>query len=166
MTTVKPSYAASAALTITLDGLAASSIYGRQSAVVDNTTNLYDDALLGVTIVTPASGTLSSTSPNVTVYLYAAMDATPHYTDGASGSDAAFTMPSQPNLIPFMVIGVGSASQALSGALTVYAGPRSVAAAFGGVLPSKWGIVAVNNLGVALGTGNAAAANGVTFTAA
>lgn len=162
MTTVRPAYGTATAVTITLDGLASGS--SRQSTAVDNTTALQDDYLIGVTIVTPASGTLSAT-PNVTVYVAPLMDGT-HYTDGCTGTDGAFTPPGQINSAVASVIGVGSASQALSAALTAYSLPFSVATLFGGVCPQKFVVWATNNLGVALGTGNAVTAVGVTYTAA
>lgn len=159
---VKPLYGTPTALTITLDALANGS--ARQSAVVDESTALNDDELLGCTITTPATGTLATGSPSVTLYVYALTDAT-HYTDGCTGSDTAFTVPSQVNMPPILVAGVGSSAQALSGALTVYAGPVSVAALFGGVLPQKWGVVAVNNVGVATGTGCSLTRTPVQFQA-
>lgn len=148
--TIKPLYSTATALTITLDSLANNA--ARQSAVVDESTALNDDELLGCTITTPATGTLATGSPSVTLYVYALTDAT-HYTDGCTGSDATFTVPSQVNMPPILIVGVGSSAQSLSSALTVYAGPVSVAALFGGTLPQKWGVVAVNNLAVATGTG-------------
>ena len=162
MLTVNSKYIAAAAITITLDALGNGS--SRQSAAYDNSTNLYDDVLVGVTIVTPASGTLAATAPNVTVYVSALMDGT-HYTDGCTGSDAAFTPPGQINSVPASVVGVGTASQVLSVALTAYGLPFSVAALFGGVLPQKFVVWATNNLGVSLGTGNAVTAVGIEWTA-
>jgi uncharacterized protein YaaN involved in tellurite resistance len=49
MTTDKISYSNSTAITITLNSLAHSLTVGRQSDVIDNSTNLFDDALVTVT---------------------------------------------------------------------------------------------------------------------
>ena len=160
--TVNSKYIAAAAVTITLDALTSGS--SRASTAVDNSTNLYDDYLVGTTIVTPASGTLAA-NPSVTVYVAPLMDGT-HYTDGCTGTDAAFTPPGQINSAVASVIGVGTASQVLSVALTAYSLPFSVASLFGGVCPQKFVVWATNNLGVALGTGNAVNAVGIEWTSA
>lgn len=163
MATVSAKYLAAAAVTITLDGLASGS--SQAGTAVDNSTNLYDDYLVGLTIVTPASGTLATGSPNVTVYVAPLMDGT-HYTDGVSGTDEAFPPPAQVNSAVAQVVGVGTSGQALGAAITAYSGAFSVASLFGGVCPQKFVIWATNNLGVALGTGNAATVAGVQWTAA
>jgi len=138
------------ALTITLDALANGS--SRQSVFVDNSTNAYVDYLVGVTIVSPASGTLSAT-PAVNVYVAGLVDAT-HYTDNCTGSDAAFTPPGSINSGTGTVVGLGTTSQVLGSAITAYSLPFSVAGLFLGKLPTKFCIWVTNNLGVALGTGN------------
>jgi hypothetical protein len=159
MPVVKADNQAVTSLTITLDALANGS--SRQSAVYDNSTNLYVDVLVAATVVTPASGTLAA-APSVIVYVAPLMDGT-HYTDGCTGADAAFTPPGQVNSAVASVVGVGTASQVLSVALTAYGLPFSVASLFGGVLPTKFAVWATNNLGVALGTGNAVSATPVYY---
>ena len=131
-TIFKPVYASAANITCTLNSLASAG--ARQSAVVDNTTNLYLDALV--------AGTLG-VSAVVSLYVYALSDGAA-YTDGATGSDAPFTLPTTPNLILLRQISVNTA------AVAVACSPASIALAFGGTLPPKWGIVVVNNTGLAL----------------
>src|ERR1700730_10819332 len=82
-------------ITLTTDSLAASTTVGRASTVVDNTSNLYLDALVSGVIVTSASALANSKT--VLVYAYADVDAT-HYTDSITGSDAGFTRTDPPNL--------------------------------------------------------------------
>lgn len=140
MADLKQAFGASTAITITLASLASGS--ARQSAVVDNASNLFLDVMVNLSVK------LASGSPGgertVYVYVYGSEDGT-NYTDNATGSDAAITMRSPTNLRPLGIINTPD-----SGALTYKSGPMSVAAAFGGVIPRKWGIVVVNNTGLAL----------------
>lgn len=151
-TTFKPVYAASAGITCTLNSLASAA--ARQSSVVDNTTNLYLDALVGGFFKT-ASGTLG-TSPVVSIYVYAITDGT-NYTDGATGSDAAYTMLTTPNLILAKQVAINTA------AVVAYFSPFSVALLFGGTMPSKYGLIVSNGTGLALDSaaGGALAYQGV-----
>lgn len=157
MATVKEALAAAAAITCTLDALASSATVGRSSTAVDNTANLYLDALVGATIVL-AAGTPAN---DQVVYLYAyGLTDGVHYTEGVTGTDASFTINSPTNL---RLIGVVPTP---TGGLTYYTGPFSVAGAFGGILPAKWGLVVVNNSGLSLATGNSLSYQGLTATVA
>lgn len=133
---IKNVYAAKATITCTLTSLANGS--ARESDVVDNTTTLYKDALLRIKTNGQASGT-----GVVRVFAYSALGDTT-YTDNATGSDASFT--------------AGIRNTAFLGAIqmnsgtAVTAGLFSVAAAFGGMLPSKWGLIVLNNSGATLST--------------
>lgn len=114
----------------------------RQSTAVDNTTNLFLDALVQVKIKTNASGTAGS--GYVAIYAAATADGGTDYTDGATGSDGGFTATSPPNV---RLIGI---INAVSNATTYVGGPFSVAAAFGGVLPDHWVIIVENQTGATL----------------
>lgn len=116
----------------------------RASTAIDNTTNLFADALVSVQVKTGGSG-VSSTG-TVNVYAYGTSDGGTTYTDGATGSDAAITLTSPPNA---RLIGV---INCVANATTYKGGPFSVAAAFGGSLPDHWGIVIENKTGAALDT--------------
>jgi hypothetical protein len=79
------------------------------------------------------------------VYAYAALEeATPVYPDAVTGSDAAITLdnPSQLQLIGVLTANVS--------AQVIKSNPMSVAAAFGGSMPERWGIVIRNFSGIAL----------------
>lgn len=156
MSAIKPSYAGAASIPITLTSLANNAC--RQSTVVDNTSNLYDDALVSVTVKTAGSGL--GTTPTVTVFVYAVGDGAA-YPDGVAGTDGAYTLVSPTNLIFAKILNVPSAS-------TSYVSePFSVAALFGGSLPSKWGIVVQNTSGNALdGAVGSASYIGVGYTVA
>lgn len=113
----------------------------RQSDAVDNTSNLYLDALVGIVVKTAASST--SASGFVAVYAYGTADGGTDYSDGASGSDGSITLTVPPNMRLIGVLNCVANS-------TTYKGLFSVAAAFGGVLPAKWGIVVENKTGATL----------------
>jgi hypothetical protein len=145
MATISMDYSAAQTVTITLgDGSAglANGAY-RQSSVVDNTTNKFVDALLGGFIRTGSvAPTVNST---IDVFVYGTYDGT-NYTSGCSGSDAAYTADGEEDELRFLTaITVDTSTD------TPYVfGPVSVAQAFGGVLPSKWGVVVRNGTGQAL----------------
>jgi hypothetical protein len=80
----------------------------------------------------------------VNVYAYGTADGGSNYTESATGTDGSITLVSPTNL---KLIGTIS-TPAIS--TTYKAGPFNVAAAFGGVLPEKWGIVIENNTGQSL----------------
>jgi hypothetical protein len=141
MTTSKSLLTSGNAITITLASLASAAY--RQSTVIDNTTNLYLDAMVQLSIKTGSTGT--SATGTVSVYVYGSANTGTNYTDGASGSDAAMTPTSPTNL---KLIGI---INAVANA-TTYTGNFNVGAAFGGYLPGKWGIVIFNNTGHALDT--------------
>lgn len=125
MATVKPSYTAAAAITCTIAAVATGST-GRRSAAIDNSTNLFDDALVHVTVT---CGTVS-TGGTIYVYAYASGDDGTTYETGGS-TDAAYTLRGDEHLIGTIA---GVTSTAVSGVF-------SVAKAYGGVMPRNWGII-------------------------
>ncbi len=150
--------AAATALTITLNSLGASATAGRQCTVVDNTSNLYDDALVEVIVSTSAS---ALAAPNaVNLYISGSGDSTNFDQDTAvmGASDAAYTIDAPTNLRLAAVINCSTSSK-------VYNKTFSVAQLFGGVMPNKWVLVVVNNTGQSLlGSGNSASYTGITYT--
>jgi hypothetical protein len=137
--TVKPAYAGSTStISVTLASLANSTTLStgyRQSAAVDNSTNLYLDALVTGKFTT-ASG--AGATGYVGVFLYA-WDGT-QYTNNATGSDAAYTADATANLLPIcppIAANVASSS--------FYLPPTYVAAGAGlPFLPQKWGLIIQN----------------------
>lgn len=133
---IKSVFGAKTTITCTLTSLA-NTTGGRESTVIDNTANLFLDALVRILTKGQASGVNL-----LDVYVYFSLaDAT--YTDGATGADAAFTVANRLN-----VKYLGSVK--MNAAVAVQAGPFSIAQACGGILPSKWGLIFVNNSGAAL----------------
>jgi hypothetical protein len=143
MAVVNFSYAAKTAITVTLTSITTGN--GRASTVIDNTTNKYLDAIVRVQTngQTGATGT-------VDIYVYSALGDTT-YTDGITGTDAAVTVANMLNAQYLDSVKMNTTT-AVSKTL------RSVASAFGGVMPDKWGLLFINNSG---GTLSATAGNHV-----
>lgn len=127
-------------ITITVASLANNA--ARESTAIDNSTNLFIDAEVFVKVKSAAASTSSTGS--VAVYAYGTVDGGTTYTEGATGTDAAITLTSPPNAPLIGVVNV------VANATTYRRGPFSVAAAFGGTLPEKWGIILVNLSGATL----------------
>jgi len=141
MSDIKTAYGTgNQAFTITLTSLANAAL--RESTVVDNTSNLFLDALVFVKVKANASGTAATGVVNV--YAYGTVDGGTTYSGSASGTDATYTptVPTQLRLI-------GTINVVANG-VTYNNGPFSVNQAFGGVLPAKWGIVVENLSGATL----------------
>jgi hypothetical protein len=140
-TTFKSLYGTSnQTITITVASLANNG--ARQSTVIDNSTNLFLDALVMVKVKTNAAGTSSTGS--VEVYAFGTADGGTTYTETAGASDAAITLTSPTNAVLVGIINT------VANATTYPSGPFSIAKAFGGVLPDHWGIVINNKSGAAL----------------
>jgi hypothetical protein len=152
MTTTKFSYASSTALTITLASL--SNANAQQSAFVDNTGNLYLDAMVGGEFTT-STGTLS-TPAFINVYIYALTDGT-NYSGGATGSNTSWSLPTYKNVTLAATVYINTAGT------IEYFSPRSVASCFGGVLPAKWGVIVENETGLSLSSGTVTY-TGITLT--
>lgn len=134
MASIKEALNTAGTLTCTLASLASASARG--STAIDNSSGLYLDAGVMVKIKTGASGV--SASGFVSVYAYGTVDGGTTYTDGFAGTDGAFTVSAVKLIGTF---------PAIANATTYTSQVMSVAAAFGGILPAKWGIVVQNNSG-------------------
>lgn len=152
MTTFREGYGASdQAVVIALNSLADGS--ARESDAVDNTADRFQDVLVAGKIKTGAAP--DQYGGDVIVYAYGSVDGGSTYTGGASGSDGAFSAEITLRIIDDVPVTNTSAAERLWG-------PVSVAGAFGGVLPDRWGIVVENQTGDALAaSGNSAWYQGV-----
>lgn len=157
MASTKVTHSSPVTVPITLTSLTNGSY--RQSTVIDNSTNGYIDAHIGGSIQT---GTTPTTNTNIEVYAYASYDGT-NYTAGCSGTDIAYTADGEEGLLKLLeVITVDVTSDQ-----DYVWGVVSVAQAFGGILPIKWGVVIKNGTGVnlnATGTNNEVQFTGITLT--
>ena len=150
--TVQPLYGSLQTLTITLAALA--NLAARESSAADNASGLFLDAMVQLAIQL-AAGTPTG-DKKIEVYAYASVNGT-NYTDNATGSDAAITLRSPTNL---QLLGTIECPDA--GGLTYRGVFPSIATAFNGILPYKWGIVVVNKTGLAFAaSGHSAQYRGV-----
>lgn len=139
MSDIKTKYGSSAQLlTCTLASLANNA--ARQATEVDNTSNLFLDALVQLTIKTGASGVTATGYINI--YVAGTVDAGTTYPDGVGASDAAAAVPLQMRPVAVM--------PAVAVATTYKSNPISIASAFGGAVPAKWVIIIENKTGGAL----------------
>jgi hypothetical protein len=153
MADIKQKFGATTAFTLTLASLASSATAGRESTKIDNTADLYLDALVSLNLAL-TTGTIGNDKAAY-VYAYGSLDNT-NFPDTVTGADAGITLndPTQLRLIGVINL--------LAQSTTYKGGPFSVAAAFGGVLPPYWGIVVRNYSGIALAaSGHAANWRGV-----
>lgn len=145
MPTASPAYQTPATLTMTLASLASDTnlVAGRASTSINNGSAGADaiDALVGGKVTT---GTSPTADRQIEVWAYGSYDGT-SYAGGATGSDANLTPQAKSLMRLLTVIPTSSTSNQL------YTwGPFSIAQAFGGAVPEKWGIYIVHNTGVAL----------------
>jgi hypothetical protein len=148
-------YAATATITCSIASLGSSSTFlaGRESTVINNTSNKYIDYRIGATITV---GTSPTADKEIRVYGYAALTDTPTYPDVITGSDAAATIVNTYILnSAFALLGVSSNDATSNNAY--FPKCLTVAEAFGHC-PTRWGLFIAHNTGVAL---NATAGNQV-----
>ena len=163
MATTKTAYSAATALTVTnLHSLASSATAGWQSSVVDNTTDLYLDAI--VQVVLDFANTAPANSKGAYVFAYGGLESGV-YSNPASGTQGSITLldvtTTPQNLRTLGFLPYTTADEVAEGS------PLSVAAAFGGVLPPYWGLVIINHSGAALAaSGNTVKWRGLTQTVA
>jgi hypothetical protein len=143
MSTIKSLYGSNnQAITCTITSLGSTN--ARSSAAIDNTSNLFLDALVTVKVKTANTGVATG---YVNVYAYGTTDGGTTYGGGEvnMGTDAGVTLTSPPNIV---LIGVLNAPATT--ATTYVLNAKSVAAGFGGILPDHWGIVVENKTGATL----------------
>jgi hypothetical protein len=143
-------YGSVQSITITAGSLASNGARS-SAAVTTSTTNNITDAILQVNVLTTA--TAPSGNKQVVIYGYGSNDGTDYggnsgIADDVDGTDKALTAIGSPTNLRFL--GTIQLNQGAS-AQTIKSQPISVAAAFGGFLPKKWGIVLHNDAGTALG---------------
>lgn len=147
MSDIKLSYVASSAVTITLASLAtdANLLAGRESTLVDNSSNKYLDYLLAGTIMT---GTTPTTAKEIRVYVVGIANDTT-WPDVFDGTDSAETVSDA---------GIRDSVCKLAAVIPTVAtsdkaywfGPVSVASLFGGVVPLKFVVFVTHNTAVNL----------------
>lgn len=155
LSNVKEAFGSATAFTKTNANLASSATAGWMSNAIDNSTNLYDDAL--VTIELAAVNTAPANSKAIFLYAYALIDTggSAYTSTGSatpSGSEGTLTFPDvTANAIPMPLLGVVPYPTQNT---AINAGPFSVAKCFGGILPAKWGVAMVGYSGMTLNVTN------------
>lgn len=141
---VKIAYAASAAVTITLASLAASStlLSGRESTALDNGTNKYLDKLAAGNYKSAAS---NNQAGSIYTTIVAARDDSPSWPDSFDGTDSTEAVSKSGifNSICKMLSAIGADNTASQ---TWYWGICSVAQLFGGSLPDQYVYFITHNI--------------------
>lgn len=171
MAVTKTTYSAETVMTVTgLQSLANSATAGWSSGTIDNTSNLYLDALVQV-MLDPAN-TAPANDATFYLFVWGGEDSDEMPTTGAAsgstvGTEGALTFPSiattlqslQSVVIPYTAQDVAIKTQTFS--------VCSVLGLPFGCLPPYWGVALLNYSGAALAaSGNAVKWRGVTLTSA
>ena len=166
-TVTTATYSSAQTVTITPASLADGG-YRSSAALNNNSSTNYVDCLVGGIV---RVGTLGATGGSISIYAYASYDGT-EYTGGLDSADGTVTWGTTPStsivdgyqaLVLLGVVGTENADDDKY----VRWGPFSIAQAFGGTVPPKWGIVIKNNTLAALHatqTSSECQYTGVTFT--
>ena len=134
MADLKLSYPAASDLTITLASLASDTnlLTGRESATIDNSTNLYLDILISGKIT---AGTSPTASRSIEVWAVGSWDGT-NWPDVFDGTESAETITSA-DIKASVTRYIAAMATANTSDRTYHFGPVSLASAFGGTLPPK-----------------------------
>jgi hypothetical protein len=147
MADLKLSYPAASDLTITLASLGSDTnlLTGRESATIDNSTNLYLDYLISGKIT---AGTSPTAARSIEVWAVGSWDGT-NWPDVFDGTESAETITSA-DIKASVCRFVAAMATANTSDRTYHFGPVSIAAAFGGTLPPKFILFVTHSTGVNL----------------
>jgi len=147
MADLKLSYPAASDLTITLASLGSDTnlLTGRESATIDNSTNLYLDYLLSGKIT---AGTSPTAARSIEVWAVGSWDGT-NWPDVFDGTESAETITSA-DIKASVCRFVAAMATANTSDRVYHFGPVSLAAAFGGTLPPKFVLFVTHSTGVNL----------------
>lgn len=147
MATFKASYGSSTTITCSIASLASSSskLSGYESTAVDNTTNLYLDALVSGKITV---GTSPTAGKSIEVWVYSSMDDTPTYPDVFDGTDSAETVTSDG--VKFGALKLLKAFSTESTSDRSYPFENESIARLFGYMPKYWGLFVTHDTGVNL----------------
>jgi len=143
------------AIAVTLNGLADNGV--RESTTISNAVNLFLDVLVQLKIDTGNVGAPAG-EKNVLVYAYGSSDNGVTNSGGATGADAAYGAAAGQlidNCPMLGIISVDAQDEVFESDV------MSIASAFGGVVPEKWGIIVKNQIGQALAVNCAAFYQGI-----
>ena len=149
MAETKITYSSNTAITFDISSLAESSTFlaGRECTQIDNTTNLYIDALVDVKPITSHATTVNVVGQYIGLWLWGSdvsLGTTP--IDVLDGTDSAETLSSLNVLNALRRVGTAAAT-VVTANKEFFFQPFSVASAFGGRMPKFWGLYLAHNLG-------------------
>jgi hypothetical protein len=151
MATSTITYATKTAITISLASLAddnTNQLAGRESNEIDNSSNLYLDALVQGYITV---GTTPTANRQIWVYVWGSdTSAATTNLDVIDGVDSAETLTNAGIRNSLLRLGAVIDVSATTSDLDYHFAPFSVASLFGGVMPKYWGLMVINGSGVAL----------------
>lgn len=151
MTTTKLSFGGSTSITCTLNNLASG--IAQQSTLVDNTSDLFLDALVRVTV----NVATVNNPKQVLVYAYGSEDGST-FPDTVTASDSIITLESPTVLQLAAIIPTPTSAKAYE------SDAFSIGRLYGGILPRKWGIVVSNTSGATLSSsGSSATYTGISL---
>lgn len=160
-------YSANTAITFDISSLATSSTFvaGRESAQIDNTSNLYVDAIVNVKGITGHASTAPTIGQAINLYVWGS-DTSLATTaiDVLDGTDSAETLAHLSVLNSLKSVASPAVTVATAG-LLYYIQPFSVAQFFGGVMPKFWGLYLAHNHTGALAAAQSGlfSYNGITY---
>jgi hypothetical protein len=149
MASIKTAFGTATAFTKTNANLANSATAGWKGNAIDNSSNLYLDALVSIELA--AVNTAPGSSKTLWIFAYSLIEGTAYASTGddtIDGSEGTVTFPDISTIgsvLPVCgILPYGVQNKAINSPAF------SVAACFGGVLPPKWGIAMVNHTGMTL----------------
>jgi hypothetical protein len=161
MAEIKVKYGTATGITITLASLASTVglTAGRQSDIISNETDLFDDVLISGQITT---GTSPAADTFIEIWVWGTQAGGGLPTAGAGTADANFDPTDEKELMARLeVIPIDTTSDR-----AYVFGPKSLLSAMG-LMPARWGIFVVHNTNVALnatGTNHDLDYTGLTYT--
>jgi len=170
MPTMSLNYSSNTDLGVDLSSLATSSSFlgGYESNQVDNTTNLYVDAVVNIDGIVGHASAAPTVGQMIVVYVWGS-DTSLATTaiDTLDGTASAETLSNAHILNALRYAGSATVTAATAG-LTYYIQPFNVAPLFGGVMPKYWGLFIAHNHTGALGASNNGlfSYNGIKYTSA
>jgi hypothetical protein len=139
-TTFKPLYGSSTAITLGLQTTPLASGNYWQSAFVDNSANLFADVLINAKTSLGSAATANNT---MTVFGYWSLDGGTTYSNNASGTDSAYTLPEAQANLRILATEITAATAGPY----YFAGFSFCQAAGLLFLPQRWGLIFFNGSG-------------------
>lgn len=146
-TVLTVTYSSNTAITFDISSLGTSSTFvaGRESSEIDNTSNLYVDALVTVKGITGHASTAPTVGQEIRLYCWGSpVSLATTAIDVLDGTDSAETLDHVSVLNSLRLAGAATVTVATA-AKVYWIQPFSVASLFGGVMPKFWGLFLSHN---------------------